>query len=205
MPHVPIPTSTPWYLRPALWLTRRITGKDPVPARLLTYFPKAAVGAGLFEATAATGGKDLEARTLAVARIVSSLTAGCPFCLDMNAATWQRAGLSVAELRLLLDPKSDLATLSARERLAARYARALSSTPAHVDAPLVAELNSHFRPREVVVLATTIAQVNYWSRFCEGLGVAPAGFHDSGTCPLPELSPPAGPPADGGAGPGASS
>ncbi|MGC4113774.1 MAG: carboxymuconolactone decarboxylase family protein [Myxococcales bacterium] len=185
MPHIPVPDPVPWYLRPLLWLTRRITGKDPLPARMLTYSPKAALGAGVFEACAATGGKDLEARTLAVARIVASLTAGCPFCLDMNAATWERAGLTVDELRLLLVPDADLTALGAREAVAARYARSLSRTPAHVDADLVRELGALFEPREIVVLATTIAQVNYWSRFCEGLGIPPAGFHDASVCPLP--------------------
>lgn len=190
MPIVPEPPSVPWYLRPALWITRWVTGKDPLPARMLTYFPKAALGAGLFEVTAATGGKDLEGRTLAVARIVASLTSGCPFCLDMNAATWKRAGLSADELRLLLQAGSELSSLGARESLAARYARSLSKSPAHVDPGLARELSSQFLPREVVVLATTIAQVNYWSRFCEGLGIPPAGFFDQAVCPLPPLPTP---------------
>lgn len=188
MSTIPVPSSVPWYLRPALWLTRRVTGKDPLPARMLTYFPKAAIGAGVFEITAAAGGKDLEARTLAVARIVASLTAGCPFCLDMNAATWKRAGLSGEELKLLLQAGSDLTSLGTRESLAARYSQSLSETPAHVDPALARALNEHFLPREVVVLATTIAQVNYWSRFCEGLGIPPAGFFDQAVCQLPPAS-----------------
>ena len=180
---IPVPPRVPWYLRPALWVTKRITGKDPLPARLLAWFPKGAFGAGVFEATAAGGG-DLDTRLLAVARIVSSRVAGCPFCLDMNAATWKRAGLTDNELRLLVRDDADLSVLGAREALAAKYAHALSVTPVVVDAALVAELTAQFSPKEVVVLATTIAQVNYWSRFNQGLGVPSAGFFDESVCKL---------------------
>lgn len=69
--------SVPWYLRPLLWVTRKVTGKDPLPARLLTLFPRAAVSVGVFEAFTA-GPKDLDARVLAVARITASLVGGCP-------------------------------------------------------------------------------------------------------------------------------
>jgi AhpD family alkylhydroperoxidase len=181
---VPVPRQVPWWLQPGLWIARKMTGKDPLPARLLTYFPKGAVGAALFELSAA-GTSDLDGRVLAVARIISSLACGCPFCLDMNAATWKRAGLSESELRLLLDGSDALAVLGAREATAARFARALSQTPIRVDEALKAALCEHFSPRERVILATTISQVNYWSRLNQGLGVPSAGFFDQSVCPLP--------------------
>lgn len=185
------PRRSPWYLRPFLWLTRRVTGKDPLPARLLTWFPKGALGSGVFEVTAAGAPGDLDGRTLAVARIVASAVAGCPFCLDMNAATYQRAGLSVEELRgaASLAPER-WAALGVRESTAARYARALSLTPVELDEGLAQELRTVFTPKELVVLATTIAQVNYWSRFNQGLGVPAAGF-----CAVPLDEAPPAPPA----------
>lgn len=182
------PRRPPWWLLPGLWLTRKITGKDPLPARLLTHFPKGAVGAGIFEALTAHAPGDLDARTLAVARITASAAAGCPFCVDMNAATWRGARLSPAELAQVLAFVVDDAPLSglgAREEAAARYARALSLTPVVVDEALRSALFAVFSPREVIVLATTIAQVNYWSRFNQGLGVPSAGFFDERSCPLP--------------------
>lgn len=182
------PKRARWYLRPMLWLTRRITGKDPLPARLLAHFPKGAIGAGIFELTAAGAG-DLEARTLAIVRIVASVVTGCPFCVDMNAATWQRAGLTPDELRVLLQPdRARFDELGAAGASAARYARALSLTPVVVTLELASELRRHFSERAIVVLATTIAQVNYWSRFNQGLGVPAAGFFDDSECSLPEHS-----------------
>ncbi len=181
------PSHVPWFLRPMLWVTRRVTGKDPLPARLLSWFPKGAVGAGLFELTAAGAPRDLDARSLAIARIVASAVSACPFCVDMNAATWRRAGLRADELAVLLgDDASRYASLGAREAVAAAYARALSLTPVEMTSALITSLKLHFAPKEIVVLATTIAQVNYWARLNQGLGVPSAGFYDDGACKIPE-------------------
>jgi AhpD family alkylhydroperoxidase len=185
-PVVAPPARMPWLLAPFLWLTRRITGKDPLPARLLAHFPKGAVGAGMLEAMAAHGPGDLETRLLAIARIVASATAGCPFCIDMNAATYERAKLGPAELEALLALDHERwRAWPSRERIAAEYAVALSSTPVVLSPALRAELVAAFSAREVVVLATTIAQVNYWARFNHGLGVPSAGFFDATVCRLP--------------------
>lgn len=176
-------------VRPALLLAESITGKEALPARLLAHFPKGALGAGALEAAAANP-SDMDqadgARVLAVTRIVASAVAGCPFCVDMNAATWKRAGLTPLELRsLLADPVAAVATLDARSAGAAKYAAALSATPVVLEERLRAELVVLFSPRELVVLATTIAQVNFWSRFSQGLGVPAAGFFDESACPVP--------------------
>jgi len=186
---VPPPPRIPFWLRPAVWLAERITKKEALPARLLARFPKGAVGAGVLEAAAA-GGSDMNqadgARVLAIARIVASAVAGCPFCVDMNAATWERAGLRPEELRALLgSDEARLAELEPRARTAARYASALSRTPIVLAPELVAALREHFSEREIVVLAATIAQVNFWSRFNQGLGVPAAGFFDESVCALP--------------------
>lgn len=183
------PTPAPLLLRPLIWLAERIAGGPLPPARLLAMSPRLALGAGLLELSAASAPRDLDPRSLATARLVASLTAGCPFCLDMNAATWRRARLTAEELRHILsaDPlRWD--TLGPREALAARYAHALSITPPHVSPALQDQLKALYSPREIVVLATTIAQVNMWSRFGEGLGVPSLGMAQAAQCPvsLPE-------------------
>ena len=101
----------------------------------------------------------------------------------MNAATYTRAGLAREELDALLDlDEARWPALGDRTALAARYARALSRTPVTLDATLVEELRVAFSAREVVTLATTIAQVNFWSRFNQGLGVPSAGFFVEEAC-----------------------
>jgi len=36
----------------------------------------------------------------------------------------------------------------------------------------------NFTEREIVILASTVAQVNYWARLIQGLGAPPEGFSD---------------------------
>ncbi len=178
------PRRIAWHLRPALWLAKRMTGKDPLPGRMLAHFPKGALGVGIFELSAAHGPKDLDARVLAVARITASLVGGCPFCIDMNAATWREAGLTEDELRALLT-RAPVPSLSTRERLAASYAEALSLTPVVLSGALRTTLREVFSERDIVVLAFTIAQVNFWTRFNQGVDVPAAGFFNESVCALP--------------------
>ncbi len=176
-PSLPLPPNPPWWLRALISLTRRVTGRDTLPPRLLAWYPRGALAAGVFE-LAAPGARQLDGRLLAAARIVASTTAGCPFCLDMNAATWARAGLTREELRVLVAGQAP-PTFSRREQTAVAYAAALSLTPVQLSGELTSALATHFSAREQVMLALAIAQVNFWSRFNQGLGVPAAGFSDA--------------------------
>jgi AhpD family alkylhydroperoxidase len=175
----------PWLLRPALWIAAKIAKKDTLPARILAHFTKGAIGAGVIEACAPSAA-DLDARSLAAARVAASVVAGCPFCVDMNAATWRRAGLLPGELQAILAlDMSAIDALSARESAAVRFAIALSQTPVAVDEALDRALRAHFSERERVVLAEAIALVNFWSRFNQAMGVGSAGFFDERACRVP--------------------
>jgi alkylhydroperoxidase family enzyme len=69
----------------------------------------------------------------------------------------------------------DGSTLSAPERLAVEYARLASATPLSFPPEFVARLTAEFSEREIVVLASTAAQVNYWARLIQALGAPPEG------------------------------
>jgi len=75
-------------------------------------------------------------------------------------------------------------TFSTREKIALEYARLISATPLSFPAEFIESLKQNFDEREIVILASTAAQVNYWARLIHGLGIPPAGF--SGSCKLPE-------------------
>lgn len=184
-PFVRPPRPLPWSLRPLLAVSARVAGSELLPARLLAHVPRLALALGLVEALAPAGPRDLDARSLAIARIVASATAGCPFCLDMNAATWKRAGLSADEVTMLvaLDEARWIA-LAPRERLVARYASALSQTPVSLSEDLLTELECELDDHEIVVLAVTIGLVNFWSRFNQGVGVPAAGLAAASGCPV---------------------
>lgn len=185
------PARIPWRLRPLIWIAERMTKKPALPARVLAHAPKAALGAGLFELSAYSGAQLAKADgalLLVIARLVASQTAGCPFCVDMNAAAALRGTLAQAQIeRLIANWRDAIFGLSVRAQLAAEYAHVLSATPVAVTETLLQRLQQHFTGREIVVLAHTVAQVNYWSRFNQGVGIPAAGFY-ADACAVPARS-----------------
>jgi len=150
------------------------------PARLLAWYPRAALGSGVLESLVAH--REPSRRLLKLVRVTASLTASCPFCVDMNSFESGAAGVTDDELvALQRGLEGSLTTLTPRERAAVAYARAISSTPLAFDTQLQADITRLFTEREIVILASTAAQVNYWARTIQALGIQPAGF-----CTLPD-------------------
>jgi alkylhydroperoxidase family enzyme len=175
------PERLPLLLRPGIWIAERKTGKQMLIARLLAWYPKAAIGAGVMESLVAHEEGRATARLLKLVRMQVSFMASCPFCIDMNSAEYADSGISQDEVEVLQQTREpeDVASLSREERLALRYAGALTVTPVTMDPALLADLLSTFSERELVVIASTIAQVNFWTRMVQGLGVPPAGFSET--------------------------
>ncbi len=98
----------------------------------------------------------------------------------MNGAGHERQAISPEEVDALRGQRAPdtVTTFSIRERLALGYARKLTQTPLKFAPVDVDILKPHFTEHEIVVLATTAAQVNYWTRLIQALGVPPAGFSD---------------------------
>ncbi|MHB1009922.1 MAG: carboxymuconolactone decarboxylase family protein [Propionibacteriaceae bacterium] len=183
MAAIPTPPRPGVLLRAGVAVAEKVVGRRLEPARLLAWYPKAALGFGVMESLVAHKDGRLDRRLLQVIRLVASFAVACPFCVDLNGLGRERNRLTDDEVRALArlaggeEPRWP-ASVTPRERLAARYAAALSATPAAPDTVLD-EVTTVFTPREVVVLATTTAQVNAWARLIRGLGVPPAGFSDS--------------------------
>lgn len=174
------PRRLPLYLRLGIWIARRATGKDLLPARLLAWYPKAAVGSGVLESLVAHSDGRLDERMLKLVRMQASFAAACPFCVDMNSFQYENYQISPEEIKALQGrtPLENVTTLSQREVLAMQYARLISQTPLQFPRTFAEELKRHFTEREIVILASTAAQVNYWARLIQALGVPPAGFSD---------------------------
>jgi alkylhydroperoxidase family enzyme len=171
------PPKFPWFLRLGMWIAQRVSGADLLPARLLAWYPKAAVSSAVLEGLIAHHDGQLDERMLKLVRMTVSFTAGCPFCVDMNSAGWEKL-LTHDELAVLQGrkPVEEVPSLTKRESLAVEYARLVSSTPLKFPRAHIAELKQHFNEREIVILATTAAQVNYWTRLIQALGCPPQGF-----------------------------
>lgn len=174
------PNRIPLILRIGIWISKNITGKDLLVARLLSWYPKAAVGSAILESLVVHRDKDINERILKLVRMQASFSSSCPFCIDMNSFESEKQGITMEELTALRGAKNftEVATFSKREKLAIEYARYISRSPLAFPGEFINELKKNFKEREIVILASTAAQVNYWARLIQALGIPPAGFSD---------------------------
>ncbi len=172
-------------LRAGIAIAERVTGRRMEPARLLAWSPRTAFGAGVLESTAAHAGHGLSERTIKLVRITASLAVNCPFCIDMNSTGHRQVGISDDEIYAIRDGReAEQAPFSELEQTLIAYVRGISATPITLPADLLARAAASFTEKQLVIIVSTAAQVNYWARLIQGLGITPAGFGDH--CLLPE-------------------
>ena len=174
------PQKIPFYLMIGIWISKKVTGRDLLPARLLAWYPKVAISSGIMEALVAHHDGQLDRRILKIVRLQTSFAVACPFCIDMNSYDYADYGITQTEL-IALQGNAEFAavdTFSAREKVAIEYARLISSVPLAFPPAFIEKLKANFAEREIVILASTAAQVNYWARLIQALGIPPAGFSE---------------------------
>ena len=172
------PKRIPLLLKLGIWIAKISTGKDMLPARILAWYPKAAIGAGVLESMVAHHDGKLDERILKIVRIQASYAAACSFCIDMNSHQSEEKHITNDEWMVLQGQKGfdEVQTFSEREMLAMEYAKLVSQTPLKFSQDFIENLKNHFNEREIVILASTAAQVNYWARLIQAMGIPPAGF-----------------------------
>lgn len=178
------PGKIPLFLRFGIWISEKITGKKMLVARILSWYPRAALGSAVLESLVTHHDKMIDERMLKLLRMQASFATACPFCMDMNSFEYEKLKITAQEYSALKKqgPLAGIDTFSVREMLAIEYARLISQTPLGITEDFMQSLRTVFQEREIVILATTVAQVNYWARLCSALGVPPAGFTE--TCKL---------------------
>jgi AhpD family alkylhydroperoxidase len=176
MSFIPEPKRIPLLLKLGILVSERITGKPMLPPRILSWYPKAAVGSGVMEALVAHEDGAMDKRMLKLIRMTASYATACPFCIDMNSYEYRQYGITDEEAKSLRGDHESVVTFSAREKLAITYTRVISQTPLKFQPDLVEKVKAAFNEREFVILASTAAQVNYWARLIQALGIPPAGF-----------------------------
>ncbi len=170
------PRRIPLYLRFGLWVVRRRTGRELLPPRLLAWYPKAAIGSAVLEGLIAHRDGRITVRMLKMVRMAVSFRVNCPFCMGLNSEGWEEL-MTEEELGAVQGrvETTSVASLSAMEGLSIEYARKSSETPLAFTPEFGARLTDVFTEREIVVLATTSAQVNYWARLIQAMGCPPIG------------------------------
>jgi alkylhydroperoxidase family enzyme len=174
------PHKIPFYIRAGIWFAQRVTGKEMLIAKLLAWYPKSAISSGILESLIAHNEPGVDERMLKLVRMQASFAVACPFCIDMNSREFSAQGITHDENSALRGQTSieSVVTFSSHERIAIEYTRRISQTPLKFPVDLIEQLTTNFTEREIVILATTAAQVNYWARMIQALGVPPVGYSD---------------------------
>jgi alkylhydroperoxidase family enzyme len=181
------PPRIPFLLKIGILLSEKITGKKMLPARLLAWSPKTAIGSGILESLVVHKDQTLSERMLKLVRMQTSFFVSCPFCIDMNSLDYQELNITDDEI-IALQGKSSMNgvdSFTEREIVAMEYVKLISQTPLSFSHDFIEKLKGLFTEREIVVLAATVAQVNYWARLIQALGIPPAGF--SSECSILEV------------------
>ena len=170
------PKRIPFILKLGILVSEKITEKTMLPARILAWYPKAAIGSGVMEALVAYEDGLMSQRMLKLIRMTASYITACPFCIDMNSHEYRLYGITDEEAESIRGGFVRVDTFSECEKLAIAYTRVISQTPLKFEPDLVERVKSAFAEREFIILASTAAQVNYWARLIQALGIPPAGF-----------------------------
>ncbi len=76
------------------------------------------------------------------------------------------------------------------EKVALRYAVAMTITPVELPDDLFATLHRHLNDRQLVELTSAIAWENYRARFDHAFGCESEGFSEGAFCPLSDRTNP---------------
>ena len=186
MTHIKEPEKIPWLLKLGIYIAEKKTGKIMEPARILSWYPKAAFGSGVLESLVAHKEEGLSKRLLQLIRMQVSILVNCSFCMDMNSAEFEKNGITREEVEALqgIRKLEEVLSFSSEELTALQYARELTNTPVAGSEEIVETMKQIFDERQFVVIVTTIAQVNYWARLIKGFGIPPAGLRKE--CSMPK-------------------
>ncbi|MBP9163592.1 MAG: carboxymuconolactone decarboxylase family protein [Leptospiraceae bacterium] len=147
-------------------------------ARVLLWYPKAALSSILLESLITFNDREVNKRLLKLIRMQVSISSSCAFCIDMNFSDYQLHNISIQEIETLQGKVEieKVSTFSAKEKAALNYAKELTLTKGNIQSETIQKLKQEFSERAILIIASTIAQVSYWTVLMQGLGIQPLGF-----------------------------
>ncbi len=165
----------PWYVRLFFWNQKRKYGAVLEPARLWGRSPKVFASLAVLYGAFDRASSPLEPalRTLITVRV--SQINWCPFCVDINASTALKRGVSEEKLAQLA-AFADCDLYSHKEKAALRYAEAVTYSDKQADKSHFEALHQYFDDDAIIELTGLIGFQNMSSKFNAALGVEPQGF-----------------------------
>jgi AhpD family alkylhydroperoxidase len=171
--------SVPWYLRPFFWNQRRRYGAPLEAALLWARSPRLFLGVALLYGMIDRRSSPIDPALRSLVTVRVSQINHCRFCVDLNAATLLRRGVSEAKVLALEDWRGS-GLFDERERAVLDYAEAVTLPDDAVGDAHLARLRAFFDEDAIVELTGLVAFQNLSSKFNAALAVPPQGF-----CRLP--------------------
>ncbi len=169
----------PWYIRLFFLKQKRTYGKVLEPGLLWARSPLVFSTLALLYGALNRKRSPLDPALRSLVTVRVSQINHCAFCVDINAATLMKRGVSEAKVALLSTWR-DHDDFDARERAALEMTEAMTYSDREVDAPLIARLRDFFDEDALVELTGLIAFQNMSSKFNSALDIPAQGF-----CVLP--------------------
>jgi len=166
----------PWYLRPLFWLQRRHYGQVLQPGLLWGRHPGLLFGVAFLLGGLSRRKSALTPALRAMVCVRVSQINDCPFCIDINGASYLAAGGAHADKLLGLAEWREATGFTEQERLVLAYAESMTDSLQSVDDARFARLRQHFDDDGLVELTALIAFQNMSSKFNAALAVPPQGF-----------------------------
>lgn len=164
-----------WFARLFLANQRRRYGKELEPARLWARTPKVFAALSLLYGALDRRSSPIEPALRSLLTVRVSQINWCAFCVDINAATGLKRGVSDKQFEELANFE-DSPHFNDRQKAALAYAEAMTRSDRGVDDALVARVKEHFDDDALIELTALIAFQNMSSKFNAALDVAPQGF-----------------------------
>ncbi len=169
----------PWYIRLFFWKQKRTYGKVLEPGMLWARSPSVFIGVALLYGALnrRRGRLDPALRSLVTVRV--SQINHCEFCIDINASTLLKRGVSEEKVAHLADWRTSEG-FNTPERLALELTEAITHSDRRVEAELMDRLKPHFDDDALAELCGLIAFQNMSSKYNAALDIPAQGF-----CRLP--------------------
>ena len=161
-----------WYIRPVLWLLSRKTGRLSEAIQLWGRIPSTFLGFLWMWRTLEQKSSPLNPQLQALIRTRISQLDGCSFCINLNGSHALESGVNQDKL-LALPEFAESPLYNHAERVALRFAEAITITGRKVDEELMSTLKQHYSDEAIISLAAVIAHQNMSAKFNTALGVAP--------------------------------
>ncbi len=172
----------PWYIRLFFWKQKLTYGKVLEPGMLWARSPLVFVGVALLYGALnrRRGRIDPALRSLVTVRV--SQINHCAFCVDINASTLLKRGVSEEKVSHLAEWR-DHDGFGEVEKLALELAEAITWSDRQVDAALIDLLKRHFDDDALAELCGLIAFQNMSSKYNAALDIPAQGY-----CRIPSMA-----------------